>query len=122
MKQIIRFFKDGSNSLNENKYFIGLAMILVNIGARFIIDELDDDVREFISNGTVRKIFVFSTVFMATRDVFTSIILTIVFIVIINEFLSSERNETDEGGKGGSFNKKEIEQTIQKLKVVQSNI
>tara|TARA_B100000575_G_C23132282_1_gene656999 strand:+ start:2754 stop:3122 length:369 start_codon:yes stop_codon:yes gene_type:complete len=122
MKQIIRFFKDGSNSLNENKYFIGFAMILVNIGARFIIDELDDDVREFISNGTIRKIFVFCTVFMATRDVFTSIILTIVFIVIINEFLSSEKDETDEEKKGGSFNKKEIEQTIQKLKIVQNNI
>ena len=60
---------------------------------------------------------------MATRDIFTSIILTIVFIVIINEFLSKEVDEKDsETKKGGSFNKKEIEQTIQKLKTIQINM
>ncbi len=123
MDQFIQYFKSGVNHLNENNYFIGFAMILVNIGARFIIDELDDDVREYLSGSLVRKIFVFCSVFMATRDIFTSLILTIVFIVIINEFLSKEEDEKGkETKKGGSFNKKEIEQTIQKLKTIQTNM
>ena len=83
MDQFIQYFKSGVNHLNENNYFIGLAMILVNIGARFIIDELDDDVREYLSSGLIRKVFVFSSVFMATRDIFTSIILTIVFNIYL---------------------------------------
>ena len=29
--------------LNENKYFIGIMMIFVNIGSRFIISELSDE-------------------------------------------------------------------------------
>ena len=29
--------------MNDNKYFIGLMMIIVNIGSRFIIGELSDD-------------------------------------------------------------------------------
>ena len=41
--KVKEYFKAGAENLNENKYFIGFAMILLNIGARFIIDELDDD-------------------------------------------------------------------------------
>ena len=45
MEKITNFFNDEMKCLNENKYLIGLTMILLNIGARFIIDELDDDLR-----------------------------------------------------------------------------
>ena len=49
LDKTIEYFKSSAESLNENKYFIGFAMILLNIGARFIIDELDDDTRSLIS-------------------------------------------------------------------------
>ena len=45
MDKLIEYMKAGTESLNENKYFIGITMILINIGARFINDELDDDLR-----------------------------------------------------------------------------
>ena len=32
MDKIIEYFKAGTENLNENKYFIGLTMILLNIG------------------------------------------------------------------------------------------
>ena len=108
--------------LNENKYFIGCAMLLVNIGARFIIDELDDETRSYISSTAVRKLFIFCSLFMATRDIFTSFILTIVFAVVLNQFLAKEKNDEDNEEKGGSFNKTEIENAIQKLKNVQVNL
>ena len=113
--------------LNENKYFIGCAMLLVNIGARFIIDELDDETRSYISNTAVRKIFIFCSLFMATRDIFTSFILTIVFAVVLNQFLAKDDENIDENideneEKDGSFNRTEIENAIQKLKSVQINL
>ena len=109
--------------LNENKYFIGCAMLLVNIGARFIIDELDDETRSYISNTAVRKIFIFCSLFMATRDIFTSFILTIVFAVVLNQFLAKDEENIDENEeKDGSFNRTEIENAIQKLKSVQINL
>ncbi len=118
---IIQYLRSSSEILNENKYFIGITMILLNIGARFIIDELGDDLRQIISQSMVRKIFIFCAFFMATRDVFTSFILTIVFIIIINEFLATEDEDVQEE-KSGSYNKTEIEKTIQQLKNVQSNM
>ena len=45
--------------LSENKIFIGLIMIMVNIGARFIIEEIDDEHKEIIKNPYFRKIFIF---------------------------------------------------------------
>jgi putative Mn2+ efflux pump MntP len=122
MENITDNFKKGTSYLNENKYFIGFSMILVNIGARFIIDELDDETRSYISNTIVRKIFIFCAFFMATRDIFTSFILTVVFVIIINEFLGKDEEEDNNKEKGGSFNKGVLEKAIQDLKNVQNTI
>ena len=96
-------------------------MIIVNIGARFIIDELDDDTRQYISNKFVRKLFIFCSIFMATRDILTSFILTIVFVIIINELFGKEKNEMNKD-KGISHNKSILEKTIQDLKNIHLNI
>ena len=122
--KIGEYFKAGAENLNSNKYFIGLTMILLNIGARFIIDELDDDLRKFISSPYIRRFFIFCSFFMATKDVFTAIILTIVFVIIINEFMGKDENqENKKEQKGGaSYNKSELDKTIQKLKTIQSTM
>ena len=70
--------------VSENRYFIGFTMILLNIGARFIIDELDDDLRKIVSDKMVRKFFIFCSFFMATKDIFTAFILTVLFVIIVN--------------------------------------
>ena len=124
MDQIITYLNKSTKTLNENKYFIGFTMILLNIGARFIIDELDDDLRKIISNKYIRRFFIFCSFFMATKDVFTSLILTIVFVIIINEFLVTEKDEKDKKNEkkqegGATFNKQELDKTIQKLKTIQ---
>ena len=75
MENFINSIKKSTECINENKYFIGIAMILLNIGARFIIDELDDDLRKMISNKFIRRLFIFCSFFMATRDLFTAVIL-----------------------------------------------
>ena len=98
-------------------------MILVNLGARFIIDELGDDIRSLMSDKIIRKIFIFCAVFMATRDILTSFILTVVFVIIINEFFGKEEIEKESSDNNdSSYNKTELEKTIQQLKNVQNNI
>ena len=122
--KIKEYFKAGTENLNENKYFIGFTMILLNIGARFIIDELDDDLRKIISGPYVRRFFIFCSFFMATKDIFTAVILTIIFVIIINEIIGKdEKIDTKNEKKGGaSYNKAELDKTIQKLKTIQSTM
>lgn len=128
MEKFIDNIQDSFTCINENKYIIGLTMIMLNIGARFIIDELDDDLRKIISNTIVRKVVIFCSFFMATKDLFTATVLTIIFVILINEVFAKELDELEEGDekksdkKGASFNKNEIEKTIQKLKSIQMNM
>ena len=125
MDKFVDSVKDSFSCINENKYIIGLTMIMLNIGARFIIDELDDDLRKIISNTVVRRVVIFCSFFMATKDLFTAVVLTIIFVILINEVFAKELEELEEGeegSKGGSYNKNELEKTIQKLKSIQMNM
>jgi len=124
MEKIIDSAKESLSCINENKYMIGITMIMLNIGARFIIDELDDDLRKMISNVFVRRVVIFCSFFMATKDLFTAIVLTIIFVILINEVFAKELDAIDdeEDEKGGSFNKNELEKTILSLKTIQMNM
>ena len=123
MEKLVEYIKSSAESLNQNKYIIGFAMILLNIGARFIIDELDDDTRSLTKHRYVRRFFVFCSFFMATRDLLKAILLTSIFIIIMNEFLPNEdEDESPDKKKGGSYNKNELDKTIQQLKTIQSTM
>ena len=87
------------------------------------------DLRKLVSNTFVRRVVIFCSFFMATKDLFTAIVLTIIFVIFINEIFAKELDELDElddddddNKKGGSFNKNELEKTILKLKTIQMNM
>ena len=125
MEKFVDEFQESLSCMNDNKYMIGLTMIMLNIGARFIIDELDDDLRKMISNKFVRRVFIFCSFFMATKDFFTSIVLTLIFVILINEVFGTEEGtdpKEDKEGEGASFNRQELEKTIHKLKTIQVNM
>lgn len=106
--------KDIINNLNENKFFIGCMMIIVTIGGRFIITELNESQKKMIENPIVRKLFIFCVFFMATRDIQCAIILTILFVLIISELFNGEdfltQKDTPEENKD-----KKIDQIINEL-------
>ena len=112
------------DQISENKIFIGFAMILVNVGARFIIEELSDDHRDIVKSDLFRKIVIFASVFMATRDIIVALIVTIVFLILINEVLRSpdENDKKDDSKKGGSFVKQQLDKEIDQLKIIKDSI
>ena len=128
MEKFVDEFQESLSCMNDNKYMIGLTMIMLNIGARFIIDELDDDLRKMISNKFIRRVFIFCSFFMATKDLFTSIVLTIIFVILINEVFGKELDDLSEEDtkekkeEGASFNKQELYKMIHKLKTIQLNM
>lgn len=112
------------DQISENKIFIGFAMILVNVGARFIIEELSDDHRDIVKSDLFRKIVIFASVFMATRDIIVALIVTIVFLILINEVLRSpdEDDKQEDSKKGGSFVKQQLDKEIDQLKIIKDSI
>lgn len=81
------------DSINTNKYFVGLMMIMLTIGGRFIIGELSEKQKEKIDNSYFRKLFVFCAFFMATRDILKALFLTIIFCLIMFYIMKDDSKE-----------------------------
>ncbi len=69
-------------SLNNSKYFAGVAMLIVNIGSRYITLGLSKSQEEYIKNFVVRELLIFSIIWMATRDIYIAITMTAAFIIL----------------------------------------
>ena len=80
------------DKLNQNKLFVGLMVVVVAVGGRFIRDELNDSQRNFIHNSWVRRLFVFGVCFMATRDICISSIITMIFVIVVSEFTNKDES------------------------------
>ncbi len=106
-----------SNRINENKFFIGLMMIFVTIGGRFIITELTENQKKIIHNKVFRRLIIFGAFFMSTRDVYTALILTIIFILVVSELFNDEDNMDFLTSEENSHENKikKINETIQNL-------
>jgi hypothetical protein len=69
-------------ALNDSKLFLGIMLIVLNIGSRHLVDEFSSNVDEYQRNLVLRRIAVFAVCFVGTRDIIISIILTAAFIII----------------------------------------
>ena len=78
---------NGFNYFNKNLYFIGLMMILLNIGSKYIVKDLSKIHNRFLESPFMRAISLFVVVFIATRNVKVSIILS--YSIITNFSLVS---------------------------------
>ena len=68
--------------LNNNKLFLGIMLIVLNIGSRHLVDEFSTSEEEYSRNLVLRRIAVFAVCFVGTRDIIVSLILTAAFIII----------------------------------------
>jgi hypothetical protein len=71
-------------NLNNSKYFAGILMILMNLGSKYISLELSESQDEFFSNIVIRRMMIFTVVFIATKDIVISLIITACFIIIVS--------------------------------------
>jgi len=70
-------------SVNTNTYFIGMSMILLNLGGRHLAPSLTSEQDRFFQNPWIRRGMLFVVIFVATRNIFTAFWLSIGLILII---------------------------------------
>jgi uncharacterized membrane protein (DUF485 family) len=78
------------NQLNNSKYFAGIMMILLNLISKYISLELSETQEEFLNNIIIRRIAIFTIVFVATKDIVISFIITACFIIIVSGLFNEE--------------------------------
>jgi len=70
--------------LNNNKYFTGIMMIILNLGSRFLVMELSETQEQILSNKIIRRFVMFTVVFIATKDIYVSLVITAIFIILVS--------------------------------------
>jgi hypothetical protein len=79
-------------AINTNPYFIGLMMLLLNLGGRFLGMEISKEQEKVFQNPWIRRALFFTVLFVATRNVFVAAIMTI-FVLVFMSFLLNENSE-----------------------------
>jgi hypothetical protein len=78
--------------VNESKFVIGIAMILLNIGSKYVDFKFSKTQEQMLRNNIAREILIFAIVFMGTRDIRYAILLTAAFI-ILSEYVFNEKSK-----------------------------
>lgn len=90
-------------SFNSNPYFIGVMMLFLNLGGRFLIMEVSKEQEKFFQNPWVRRFLIFTVLFVATRNILVAFVLTL-FVVLAIGYLFNENSALCifKGGKSAS--------------------
>jgi hypothetical protein len=89
---------------NTNPYFIGIMMLILNLGGRFISLEVTKKQEQFLQLPWVRRILIFTVLFVATRNIWVAFWATVTVVLFLG-YLFNENSALcifGHGGKNGS--------------------
>jgi len=125
--------KSYSAGVDNSKYFAGIVMIILNIGSKYITIKLSKSQEVYLSSSIARQILIFSIIWMGSRDLVISLVLSCVFIIstdhlfnekskfcIIPESLKEFEDVLDTN-KDGYVSPEEIENAKNILKLAENN-
>lgn len=90
---------------NTNPYFIGLMMLILNLGGRFLAMEITKGQEQFLSHPFVRRGLIFVVLFIATRNIVTAFWLWLAIIISLG-YLFNENSAFCVFGRGGTAGSK----------------
>lgn len=93
--------------VNNSKFFLGIMLLLLNVGSRYLVDEFSTNPDEYSRNLVLRRIAIFAVCFVGTRDLVVSILLTAGFVILAQGVSSKSRE--------GMANKKMMEENEKKV-------
>ena len=90
MLAVLEYMHQNILSMNNSKFFVGVIMIFLNIGSKYITVKLSDSQEAYLRNYIARELLIFSVVWMGTRDVYIALIMTAVFFVLTQHLFHEE--------------------------------
>lgn len=83
-------FMDYYDSLNNNKIFAGVIILIMNICSRYATLELSQSQEYYIKYVFGKQLLLFAIIWMGTRDIIISIILTVLFLILADYLLNDQ--------------------------------
>jgi len=90
MSYLFDFMNTKISYLNDSKFFAGLVMIMLNIGSRYITIKFSKTQENYLKNVLSKQIFIFSVAWMGTRDIYLSLIITLIFVALADYAFNDE--------------------------------
>jgi hypothetical protein len=87
---ILNYIHEHVLYLNNSKFFAGIIMILLNVGSKFISIQFSKSTEEYLKFSLSKQLLVFSMAWMGTRDIYTALGLTAVFVVLSDHLFNEE--------------------------------
>ena len=84
------FLHDHIMFLNSSKFFAGIIMILLNVGSKFISIQFSKSAEEYLKYSVSKQLLVFAMAWMGTRDIYTALALTAIFVVLSDHIFNEE--------------------------------
>ena len=78
--------------LNSSKFFAGVVMIMLNVGSKFISIQFSKSTEEYLKFSLSKQLLVFAMAWMGTRDIYTALALTAIFVVLSDHLFNEESN------------------------------
>ena len=86
------YIKNKADALNQSKIFAGIMIVILNIASKFVTIKVSKTMESYLKFTFSRDILVFAITWMGTRDIFSALIMTGCFIIIV-DFLMNEESQ-----------------------------
>lgn len=81
-KNILIKLQNSLLKVNKSKLFLGICVLIMNIGSKYIQVKLSKSQEAFLRNYILRELIIFIAIFLTTRDIILSFILTASFFIL----------------------------------------
>ena len=93
-------FEATLTKISSSPYALAVAMLLINLGGRFLPMEITKEQEKFLNQPWFRRLIIFIIFFLATRNLITAAWLSLIVILCIG-YLFNENSSLCILGKGG---------------------
>ena len=135
---ILNSINNGVKSLNSSRFFSGLMMVMLNVGSKYVTIQLSESQKNVLNKYAIfRQLLIFAVFWMGTKDLYTSLAMTAVFIILTQHIFNekskycllpkrwTEVHSAIDTNNDGELSEEEIDnaiQVLQKTKNQQQNL
>lgn len=92
MVNILNNLHKGILSLNNNKFFAGLIMLILNLGSKFITVKFSASQEAYLRNSVGRQLLIFAIAWIGTKDIYYSLAITAIFVILADYLFNEDSN------------------------------
>ncbi len=89
---ILNTLHNGILSLNSNKFFAGIIMLILNLGSKFITVKFSASQEAYLRNSVGRQLLIFAIAFIGTKDIYYSLAITAIFVILADYLFNEDSN------------------------------